>query len=869
MLASPRTAGVPLARRHAGIIDGLLRQLYEGAMALAPKVPRASFVVAAVGGYGRQLLGCKSDLDVRFLTKGPSAGLRELVESMLYPLWDSGLSVGHQVVEIEEAVSAARHDLPTATALLDLRTLVGNPALSDKLSERAYATVFGDAQLPSFLTRLEEQAEERYQRFGDSVYLLEPDLKSGTGGLRDLDLALWAVRARFRTSDLGELQRLCVITARHAEEIARAADFLWAVRNHLHTRAGRRNDRLTFGEQEAIAPLMGYEAVVGPLPGASAAHRRRAMVEAFMSDYYRHARAITRAREQMIGRAKRRARKRPPREQDLGGGLLACEGGVGLDQERLRDDPTLALRMYALAVERDMPVLAQSREAIAQAASEPAFCTALRADPQANALFVTLVSTPRQASFRHGSILAELHDVGLLVAMIPEFAPVVGRVHHDLYHVYTVDVHSVAAVDRLRALTRGDFAAEQPLACRLAAEVARPHTLFMATLLHDIGKGIGWHDHARRGAVVARPILTRLGLPPDDVDDACHLIEKHLVMYLIAAHRDLHDPATVDELLRETRDREGLRDLFLLTVADLATTGPASMTPWKSAMLDALMREGDRRLSGQAHEASGRAGKVREQVLSAWPHAPQRELAAQFLDGMPERYLLSSSAAAIVAHAEAALLRPADVATVTLVPPPHADIVQLCVVAADTPGLLASIAAAISANGLEIHSAQINSRPLSNDSVQAVDLFWVRSPRGVSVVAERLPSVERDLRELLAGRMQASKMLQTRMSRPSARALPPVFTEIVIDHGASEQHTVIEVVTADRPALLFTLAQALHEIGISIHVAKINTEGSRVIDVFYVSEHDGKKVAPGARAEQLRTGLEAVLLPAVPLATSA
>lgn len=874
LLGSRKTAGVVLAQRHAAIMDHLLMQLYQAAAARVPEVRRDGLLLAAVGGYGRRLLGCKSDLDVRFITNGRTDKLGAFVESMVYPMWDAGMSIGHQVVNVGDAVRAAKGDLPTATALLDVRTLMGSARLASDLNDRAYGSVFSDGQLPGFLASLEAQAHERFERFGDSVYLLEPDVKNGTGGLRDLDLALWAARARFRTSDLTELHKLGVISELQARDVTLACDFLWAVRNHLHTRAGRRSDRLTFGEQEAIAPLFGYEAVVGSLPAKSETSRLAMTVEAFMSDYYRHARVITHVRDQVIERAKRRQRRFAPRNTDIGNGLLTCEGSVGLrDPALLKTDPALALRMYAAAVARDMPVLSPSREAVMRAAADAGFAAALRVSTEAATLFMTLVATCRQTRFRNGSILSELHDVGLVVAMIPEFAPVVGRVHHDLYHVYTVDVHSVAAVDRLRALSRGDLIAEQPLACRLAAELPRPHVLFMATLLHDIGKVIGWQDHATRGAELARPILARFGMSEDDIDDACHLIQNHLRMYLVAVQRDLADPTTLDAFVRETRGHEGLRALYVLTVADLSTTGPASMTKWKAAMLEALLRESEASLSARPLEGSTRASRVREDVRLSWSHSEGRGAIDHFLDGMPERYLLANTPSAIAAHASIALEAGADVVTASLVPSSNLDMAELCVVtgtqtsadasgvSVERPGLLAAIAAAISANGLEIHAAQVNSRKLPDGGVQAVDVFWVRSPaRGAAGVTERLPKLQQDLRDLTAGRKNARELLaQPRASRVNDRTTPTVSTEVVIDHDASSEHTVIEVLTADRPALLFMLAQALHEIDVSIHVAKINTEGSRVIDVFYVTESNGQKLDPGARSEQVRTSLAAAL----------
>jgi [protein-PII] uridylyltransferase len=867
MFALEGEGGVGLARKYAAVMDGLLALLHAGAVARHAEQSHAPYLLGAVGGYGRQLLGWKSDLDVRFLTAGAPKTIQSLVEAMLYPLWDAGISIGHQVMTPLDAVVEAARDLPTATALLDFRPLAGHATLGQELEQAAFTSVFSAGQLPAFLARLEAEAHTRHRRYGDSVYLLEPDVKNGAGGLRDVDLALWAARARWRTSDMNELLRLEVLAPRDAQDMRLAIDFLWNVRNRLHQRAGRRSDRLTFAEQETLARDMGYRLRVGAAKGASEAHLLGAMVEAFMSDYYRHARAITRLRDQLIGRAKRRAGQR--RALDLGGGLLACDGGVGLhDPGQLARDPALALRLYTTALARDMSVLARARDAIAHAASAPEFCAALRDSPEAAALFVDLACSHGAPRFPHGSILAELHDVGLLVAMIPEFAPVVGRVHHDLYHVYTVDVHSVAAVDRLRALRRGDLAKQHPLASSLAAVETRPQVLCLATLLHDVGKAIGASDHARRGAAMARPILERLGLCADDVDDACHLILKHLHMYLVAVRRDLEDPSTIAEFAREVHGREGLRHLYLLTVCDLATTGPTSMTKWKAGMLDALLHASEGLLSGRPALEHAPVSRVRAEVKQHWDAGLDPSFLDEFLDTMPERYLQSNTPAEIAAHAKVARRVPGSPVSAALVPSRHADVAQLCVVTesgpgeglcvvtADRPGLLAAITAAIAASRLEIHAALNHSRPLPNGGAQAVDLFWIRTAEGAEGVKSALPKLERDLEQVITGRVAPRELLKRRSpSRFSERPLPFVSTEIGFDHRASAEHTIVEVSTRDRPGLLFTLSQALHELGLTIALAKVNTEGERASDVFYVTEADASKLLAGQRTQAVREGL--------------
>ncbi|HEX7450869.1 MAG TPA: [protein-PII] uridylyltransferase, partial [Polyangiaceae bacterium] len=452
-------AGLEAASRYAKAFDGLLCSLFKAAESTMIKAGTWQNVgLAAVGSYGRNELGYHSDLDVRLISASKPEKVRAVAEALLYPLWDAGLSIGHQVVMGSDMLDLAKHDLPTATTLLDWRVLTGDRTSSEKMLTRAFEGVFGIGNIKKFLDRLESKAHERSERFGGSVYLLEPDVKNGIGGLRDLDLAHWAARARWRVTDLSELVRIGVLLQREWQQIEAARSLLWRARNLLHLYAGRRSDRLSFDRQEQLAVDLGYG------PGGAG-------VEAFMSDYYKNARIIAQARELVLARAAPPPKRRP-RETPIGKGLkltndqVSFEDGAALEQE-----PALALRLYDEAVRRDLPVYAFARDLVARAVTSPTFCERLRQSEEAARLFVRLVTVIQRTKLRDGSVVKDLHDVGLLVAMIPEFAPVVGRVHHDVYHVYTVDVHSVAAVDRLRALVRGDLTQETPLACRLAAEI--------------------------------------------------------------------------------------------------------------------------------------------------------------------------------------------------------------------------------------------------------------------------------------------------------------------------------------------------------------------------------------------------------------
>jgi [protein-PII] uridylyltransferase len=831
--------GLLLGRANARFLEECFSDAFENAARVSHLDRAEGLALAAVGSFGRGAVALRSDADVALVVDPRAVSTKQagaFVEALLYPLWDATLSVGHQVLSTAEAIPLAQKDLPTATALLDLRHLAGDRTLVDELVTHAANGLFAERELGAFIDRLVEEAAGRHERFGGSVYLLEPDVKSGAGGLRDLDGVRWAARARYRVGDdpWGDLVRSGVLVGREAHEIASAEEFLWRVRNRLHARAGRKSDRLGFEEQEALALAMGY------------GDDRARAAERLMQDYYLHARAITRARESLYERLRPPRRRGKAVASDLGGGVHVFDGHVTIaGTGELQADPALALRLLSACVRASAPVLPFARDAVARAAADPAWCERLRTSREAAATFAELVCTVPEVKTRRGSMVAELHDLGVLLAMVPEFLPVTGRVHHDVYHVYTVDVHSVAAVDRLRQLARGELAHEFPLASRLAAEIARPRPLFLATLLHDVGKG--WPDasgsrknHSKTGADLCERILPRLGLTTDEVDEACQLVLDHLLMYHVATRRDLDDPATIEEFCRNVRGREGLRDLYLLTVADLSTTSPTAMTSWKARMLDELYFAAEAHLAGQPPRADqARIERVRETALRAWP-AGAKDLEA------------------IATHARVAASRGDRRATVQRVPSRHPEAAELCVVAADRPGLLASIAAAITANRLEVLAAQVYSRDAERGA-EAVDLFWVRDREGGTAGVERAMSrLARDLEEVCAGRVSPADLLSSRIGGGSPwreRPSPAVPTEVQVDDRASPRHTVVEVFAKDRPGLLYTVSRALHELGLSIALSKINTEGTRVADVFYVNELDGSRVRPGPRFAAIHEAL--------------
>ncbi|MBK8172679.1 MAG: [protein-PII] uridylyltransferase [Sandaracinaceae bacterium] len=843
-------AGVSLSREHSRILDGLLSALFCASDAASRQQGRSTkgrVALVAVGGWGRARVGLRSDIDALFLCDDPSdPHIASLAEGVLYPLWDLGVTVGHVVRGVKETLELARTDMPTATTLVDLRRVAGDGSIVDELVKGSRRSVFEPA-LDTFLDAMTDDTIARHERFGGSLYLLEPDVKLGRGGLRDLDVALWSARARWGAGTLGELVERGALHAREAFDMEAAEEFLWCVRNRLHLKAARRQDRLSFEDQEELATAFGF------------ADGETLGVEQFMQTYYRYARTVAQMSERLVERARpKRKRLFASSRLDVGHGLVVCEEHIALKNvDELASDPCLALRFYDEVVSRELPPHSASREAIMHAAVDPQWCVRLRESAESAPIFLRLLTHVGDVPVRRGSILSELHETGLLLAMIPEFESVTGRVQHDVYHVYTVDVHSVAAVDRLRSITRGEIVNELPLPCSLATDAVRPVPLFLAVLLHDIGKARG-KDHSQKGAEMAQQIAPRLGLSPLDVEHVVWLICEHLSLYHWAMRRDTSDPETIADVARLVGSADRLRDLYLLTVADLSTTNPKAMTSWKARMLDDLYVSVVAALDGDATiDAHERAALLRESLRPQLAGGSDGVALCGFLDAMPARYLLANTPDAIRNHANVAVARGEKLVHIAASLAASGD-VELVVLTDDKAGLLADITAALTANRLGVSAAQIYTRPRRDGVAEAFDVFQVRRVGRVSPDdLAWMPKLEADLSAILSGAITASALLAARPRPPAwaSRKGPAVRTEVRVDNGVSPRFTVVDVYTRDRVGLLHAIARTLHEQGLTIALSKVNTEGLRVADVFYVTDAAGMKLSDPARLTELPIAL--------------
>ncbi|MEM6962907.1 MAG: [protein-PII] uridylyltransferase, partial [Myxococcota bacterium] len=530
-------SGISVCRTHARILDGLFGALFCAAHAAAGhRSGRDRVCLVAVGGYGRGILGLHSDIDVVFLCDDPTDRfVVNLVEAWLYPLWDLGFDIGHAVRGVDETIALAREDIRTATTLLDLRRVSGDESILSELRESAREEIFGPELLEVFLDTLQKDTANRHERFGGSLYLLEPNMKLGRGGLRDVDVVHWTAQARWNVSDLADLVECGVLSRREWSELDAAAEMLWRVRNLLHVDAGRRHDRLTFVDQEDASIELGF--VDAETLG----------VEQFMQVYYRHARVVALTAERILQRARLRIRSAPERFLRLGDGTVSFDHQIRFeDSSALSAKPCLALRLYSQVLRLEEPPDSTARDLVVQRTVEPAFREELRGSPEAAKLFLSLLTHVSPSPMRCGSVLLELLDVGLITAMIPEFEPLIARVQHDVYNVYTIDVHSILAVDWLRRLRRGEMAGDLPLSTRLAAETPRLAPLHLAILLHELGTSIGGHP-ARDGARPAGVVAARFGLSAVDVEHVVWLVQESLSFHHWATRRDTSDPDALAE----------------------------------------------------------------------------------------------------------------------------------------------------------------------------------------------------------------------------------------------------------------------------------------------------------------------------------
>ncbi len=903
-----------LATRELDALVAFLARSVQSALAETDAAPQhldavARIGIVALGSYGRFEFCPCSDVDLLFLlprtppkSVGRSPYEAHFVRTVLYGLWDLGLEVGHAVRTEAECFDVAAQDHSALTALLDARlvrwldqdrhdaALVCDP--------RAGLRRPGASRIPSGFDRLLEvldqkllvgaaarrlieakvtEAQERRARYGDSVYLLEPNVKESLGGLRELHTARWVARARWHVRDLEGLLQHGLLWPQDKRAIERAYGFLLRVRCELHLLSGRRQDILGFEYQEPIARNLGYL--------SSDETQRSACehgVERLMRAYYFHARQLRVRGEAVVERAMA-GPDREKKEKHSGlEGFSLCGGALrARGKTQFQQDPSAMIRIFRVAQEEGVRIEADTKKWIAE--SLALVDRQVRRSKPAVSDFLALLQDPQA----DGTVVEAMHELGAFRRMIPEFLRITARWQYSLYHVYTVDVHSLVVFKNLKRLQLGDFQKEQPELTQTMRGLPRPLVLYMAGLLHDVGKGWPRDDHSVRGGLVARAVGERFevaGLPvwgPVETQDLVWLVENHLLLSDTAQRRDISDEDLLLGLWAELGSEQRLSMLHVLTFADMRGTSPKVWTDWKGALLRelserlkvVLSRRDEAPLkSAESHLRllTKQAFESVEQIKSGTSSNVSTATVAAFTAAMPARYLCRFSPQTMLAHVKMwhTMVEHGGIA-IEMQPMEPKGTIQVTILCEDRPGLLSVFAGVMAAYQLDVLSAQAyTAKPdaslvlsQGDGASLALDVLHVQDVSGTGTTAEsRWGEIGTRLKRAVLGEMDLEALLDARV-RPkkghvSIKRLE-VRTELAFFNEDSRDETVIDVFCQNHLGVLYTIAKALTDQALSIRLAKISTQGDRVADGFYVSDAVSRqKILDPKRLELIRTAVE-------------
>lgn len=784
--------------------------------------------IVALGGYGRRELAPHSDVDLLFLHPDRlSSAVRSFVEKALLLLWDIGLAVGHSFRSVAECVTMARQDLHSRNAMSEARLVAGSGALFQRFSADLQLAVYGNRRgVDAFLDSMRAEMEERFARFGGAVCIQEPNVKESAGGLRDFHTAAWVGHARFGCRDVDQLLAEGVLGPAEHATARHAYDFIARVRNEAHFVTGRRTDLLSLDLQPVLAAGLGYVEKRGLIAS-----------ELFMRDYYRRAQELRRFCQSFLMRAAgrpargRRFPLRPkpvgPRERyEVRDGRLYARG-KGHD---FHGSPLRVMEVFDVAQEHGVKVGDELKLAIHQ--NLRLVDRRFRGSREAARLFLGILGR----AGRVGSSVREMHETGFLGRYLPEFARITFLVQHDFYHKYTVDEHTLKALEGLDRIVTDPQKELDPFA-KVLAEVEHPAGVALGVLLHDIGKGHGG-GHVPRGTRIAQGVCARLALDEGATADVVFLVQKHLVMSQVSQRRDLTDEGLIEGFAETVSTLDRLNMLLLLTFADSNAVGPGIWNDWKGALLWELYSKTREHLAGERPAAEDRRARLEEKVVSKLLPELLRSDVEDYLALFPERYLRAASADAIARHFRMAKGLGARPLVADWRPAADGRHTVLTVCAHDAHGVLSRLAGTLTGHGLDILSVDAFTR--SDGSI--LDTFKV-CELGVSPVRpERWPVIEADLVAAVEDRHDVEAAVTRARDRRPRRfrrraSSPPA---VHFDTGASAACTVVEVRADDEPGLVYRITGTLAALGCDITFAKIATEKSQALDVFYVTDGSGR-----------------------------
>jgi [protein-PII] uridylyltransferase len=849
--------GLRCAQTLSGLTDAVVRAIHDAVVwRLYPNDNPSTgeqLAVVATGGYGRGTMAPGSDIDLLFLLPYKQTAWSEsVVEGMLYVLWDLNLKVGHATRSVEECLREARADMTIRTALLEARFLFGTRILYEELVTRFDAELVVGSAAEFVEAKLRER-DLRVSKAGTSRYLVEPNVKDGKGGLRDLNTLFWIAKYTYRVRDQIELISAGLFTPEEYALFERCEEFLWRVRCHMHFATKRAEERLSFGLQPRIAERFGYEAR-GGLSG----------VERFMKAYFRIAKDVgdltaivcaelearhakrTPVLDRWIGRFRDRFRATAIEAEDF----WIDHGRVNLRAEdAFERDPVNLIRLFWLADRHNLAIHPDAKRLASR--SLRLVNPSLRVDPEANRLFLDILTSrnaPEEA-------MREMNEAGVLGRFIPDFGRIVAMMQFNMYHHFTVDEHLLRTVGVLADIESGRVQETYPLVSRLVHTIHNRTALYVAILLHDIAKGRP-EDHSIAGAAIAEKLCPRFGLNQAETETVRWLVEHHLLMSMTAQSRDLSDAKTIERFAASVQSLERLKLLTILTVADITAVGPGVWTAWKGTLIRTLYDETEVYLSG-GHSEIARTDRVRlvqmglREQLPSWDSEEFDAYAARH----SQAYWLKVDGARQLKNAMFLrdALRDGRTSATDVALDPVRGVTEITIYSPDHPRLLAIVTGACAAAGSNIVDAQIFT---TTDGFALDTIFISRAFERDDDELRRTKRITAAIERALKGEIRIADLVADKHPQTSTRAKTfPVPPDVIIDNALSSRETVVEVTGLDRPGLLYELTTAFGRLSLNITSAHVATFGERAVDVFYVTDLTGTRVTQPDRQAAIRTAV--------------
>ncbi|MBJ7577257.1 [protein-PII] uridylyltransferase [Devosia sp. MC532] len=850
--------GTRCAQNLSAAQDEIIRAVYSFATMRVYPVDNPSgaeaIALSAVGGYGRGTLAPGSDIDLLFILPYKQTPWGEQVtEYVLYMLWDLGQKVGHAVRSVDECIRMARADMTVRTATLESRYVTGDKELFSQLVSR-FETEIMPKTGPEFIAAKMAERDERHRQMGNTRYVVEPNIKDGKGGLRDLNTLFWIGKYFYQVKTSQELVDKKVLSAAEYRHFSRAEDFLWAVRCHLHYITGRADEKLTFDVQPDLARRMGYEQRLGML-GVERFMKRYFLVAKDVGDLTRIICASLEFHHvkdmDVVGRMLSPFRK--------GKSKIKGEADFVIDTGRLNiaapdvfeKDPVNLIRMFMVAGREELLFHPDAIKVIRD--SLHLIDNKLRNDQKANAFFLTVLTSSTYVE----RMLRQMNESGVLGRFVPDFGKIVALMQFNMYHHYTVDEHLIRSVGIMADIANGGMRTELPLTHELLPQLNDTKLLFVALFLHDIAKGRP-EDHSIAGARIAKKLCPRFGLTPAETDTVAWLVENHLVMSEIAQARDIQDPETAKAFAEIVQSPQRLALLMILTACDIRAVGPGTWTGWKGSLLRALYYATEPLLSGGHSQVSqservNQAKYALKEALSAWP----AEDVDAYIGRHYDHYWLRAEPELQIEHAR--MIRNADQSgnpfAGSIRVKAFESITEVSFYTPDHPRLLSLIAGACTMQDASIIGAQI----FSTRDGRAIDTFRLRrsftSDEDEKVRATRIIDT---VKQLLQGQRQVTIDLG-KESRHNKRLKPFALpAQVSVSNAISEKFTVIEVAGLDRIGLLYALTREISDLSLTIGSAHIGTYGEKAVDVFYVTDLTGQKIHVKQRQKKIHDSLLAV-----------